>query len=97
MLPEPDSNSLAFKKIQAKTALPLVVYFDLESIIVLVSSVEQNPPTSGFRVVDKHIPSCYCCVAISHGSPNLKFFHLYRGEDCMQIFVKLLETLAKDI
>ena len=30
LLPQPDSNSLAFKKFQAKTALPLVVYFDLE-------------------------------------------------------------------
>ena len=79
LLPEPDSNSLAFKKFQAKTALPLVVYFDQESIIVPVSSVEQNPQTSGTRVLDKHIPSGYCYVAISHGSPNLEFFHLYRG------------------
>ena len=97
LLPEPDSNSLAFKKFQAKTALPLVVYYDLESIIVSVSSVEQNPQTSGTRVLDKHIPSGYCYVAISHGSPNLEFFHLYRGEDCMQVFVKQMETLAKDI
>ena len=97
LLPEPDSNSLAFKKFQAKAALPLVIYFDLESIIVPVSSVEQNPQTSGTRVLDKHIPSGYCYVAISQGSPNLEFFHLYRGEDCMQVFVKQLETLAKDI
>ena len=80
LLPEPDSNSLAFKKFQAKSALPLVIYFDLESIIVPVSSVEQNPQTSGTRVLDKHIPSGYCYVAISHGSPNLEFFHLYRGK-----------------
>ena len=97
LLPEPDSNSLAFKKFQAKTALPLVIYFDIESIIVPVSSVEQNPQTSGTRVLDKHIPSGYCYVAISHGSPNLEFFYLYRGADCMQVFVKQLQTLAKDI
>ena len=97
LLPEPDSNSLAFKKFQAKTALPLVVYFDLESIIVPVSSVEQSPQTSGTRVLGKNIPSGYCYVAILHGSPNLEFFHLYRGEDCMQVFVKQMETLAKGI
>ena len=97
LLPEPDSTSLAFKKFQAKTALPLVGCFDLESIIVPVSSIEQNPQTSGTRVLDKHIPSGYFYVAISHGSPNLEFFHLYRGEDCMQVFVKQMETLAKDI
>ena len=33
------------KKFQAKTALPLVVYFDLEPIIGPVSSVQQNPQT----------------------------------------------------
>ena len=27
----------------------------------------------------------------------MKFFHLYRGEDCMQVFIKQMETLAKDI
>ena len=87
-----DSNSLAFKKFPAKTALPLVVCFDLQSIIVLVSSFEQNPPISEFRILNKHIPSGYCCEVISHGSPNLESFHLYRGEDCMQVFVKLLES-----
>ena len=97
LLPEPDSNSLAFKNFQAKIALPLVVFFDLASIIVPVSSNEQNPQTSGTRVLDTHISSGYCYVAISHGSPNLKFFHLYREEDCMQVFVNQMETLAKDI
>ena len=46
---------------------------------------------------DKHIPSGSCYVAISHGSPNLEFFHLYREEDCMHVFVKQMETLSKDI
>ena len=92
LLPEPDSNSLASKKYQAKTTFPLVVYFELESIIVPVSSVEQNPQTSGTRVLDIHIPTGYCYVAISQGSPNLEFLHLYRGENCMQIFVKQMDT-----
>ena len=97
LLPEPDSNSFTFKKRLAKTALPLVVDFDLESIIVLVSSVDQNPHTSETCVLDKHIPSRYCYVAISHGCPNLEIFHLYRVENCMQVFVKQMETFAKDI
>ena len=97
LLPEPDSNSFAFKKFQAKTALPLVVYFELESVVIPVSSVEQNPQTSKTRALDKHIPSGYCYVAISHGGPKLEFFYLYRGEDCMQVSVKQMKTLAKDI
>ena len=85
------------KKFHAKKALPMVVYFDLETIIVPVSSVEQNPQTSRTRGLDKQIPSGYCYVAISLGSPNFELFHLYRGEDCMQVFVEQMETLAKDI
>ena len=75
----------------------MVVYFELESIIVPVSSVQQNPQTSKNCVFDKHVPSGYYYVAISQGSPSLNFFHLYRGEDCLQVFVKQMKTLAKDI
>ena len=55
-------------------------WLSILTIIVPVSSVEQNPQTSGTRVMDKHIPSGYCYIAISHECPYLEFFHLYRGK-----------------
>ena len=87
-LPKIEDCALEFKRLQAKSPLPLVLYFDLESIILPIDTVEQSSSISSTRLLEKHVPSGFCFVGVAHGQTNLEYFKLQRSEDCIAIFVQ---------
>ena len=96
-LPKIEDCALEFKRLQAKSPLPLVLYFDLESIILPIDTVEQSSSISSTRLLEKHVPSGFCFVGVAHGQTNLEYFKLQRSEDCIAIFVQEMEKLAREI
>ena len=88
-------KKLKFKKLRARWIAPVVVYFDLESIIKPVAGCQNaNQQTSNTEI---HQPSVFCLVGIEYGSHNPIFVQLERSEDCMEKFVEALEQIAQNI
>ena len=93
----PTKKELTFKKHKAKKFSPIVVYYDLESILEKVHSVSNDPEKSHSRLIEKHTPSGYCFAAVELNKPGLYRYRLQRGLDCMVDFVDQMEKLARDI
>ena len=94
-MPSPEKNKLKFKNCQARWFAPVVIYFDLESIIQPVAGCQNvNQSTS---VTEIHKPSGFCIVGIEHGNPDPVFMQLERSENCMEKFVEALQQIAQEI
>ena len=76
---------------------PIVLYYDLESILEKFYSVSNDPEKSHSRLIEKHTPSGYCFAAVEHNKPVLYRYKLQRGPDCMVDFVDQMEKFARDI
>lgn len=96
-MPTEENNSLVFNKAKSKSVCPVVAYFDLESLVLPVSTCSGDPSTSHTRVVEKHEPSGFCLSVIETSTMKQTAFHLDRSPGCMQNFVKKIEELAKDM
>ena len=90
-------KELTFKKLKAKMFSPIVVYYDLESILEKVHSVSNDPEKNHSRLIEKHTPSGYCFAAVEHNRSGLHRYKLHRGPDCMVDFVDEMEKLARDL
>ena len=96
-MPSGNSVKLRFNNLQARHFAPIVLYFDLESILVPVVSASNNPLLSRSDDVEKHIPSGYCLVAIEQHTQQEKMFKLEWSENCISDFLKVLEKVARDM
>ena len=91
------SINLSFRKLQAHYIAPIVLYFDIESLLLPIETVTNSPDKSSSENVRKHVPSGYCLVAIEQEIGKQLMFKLNRSEDCMIEFVRTIEVLAYDI
>ena len=88
-------NRLKIKHLGAKWVAPVVIYFDLESILQpLVGCQKENESTS---ITELHQPSGFCFVGIEHGNPTPIFMQLERSENCMEKFIEALEKIAQEM
>ena len=87
----PGKNKLKFKKWPARYFAPVVIYFDLESIIQPLAGCQNGNQSS---VTEIHKPSGFCIVGIGHGNPDPVFMQLGRSENFMEKFADALQKIA---
>ena len=95
-MPTEAAKHLIFKNIQARWFMPMVVYFDLESILKPVEGCQGPSDMSHSRLLQVHEPCGYALTVVEHFNDKPLFFKQERGPDCMQKFVKDLHILARD-
>ena len=93
-MPEPSKNKLKFENYTARWFSPFVIYLDLESLIVPISTAKNNPSISGTVAIEKHEPCSYCLIVIERENPEPVHFDIYTGPDCMTRLLTKLEKLA---
>ena len=76
---------------QYQFKVPFVIYADLESILVPVSS-SANDPTRGINI---HEPSGWCMNSTFSYSNKLKKLQQYRSKDCISKFCEMIMLEAK--
>ena len=94
-MPSLTKNKVTFKNFAARWFSPFVVYLDLESLIVPVTTVKNHPNVSSTHALEKHLPCSYCLMVIERGNPEPIHFDIYTGPDCMERFLSKIEKLAK--
>ena len=94
-MPEPSKNKLKFENYTARWFSPFVIYLDLESLIVPISTAKNNPSISGTVAIEKHEPCSYCLIVIERENPEPVHFDIYTGPDCMTRLLTKLEKLAR--
>ena len=70
-MPTLDKNKLKFKLFGARWFVPVVIYFDLESIIKPVAGCQHVNQSISFTKI--HQPGGFCLVGIDHGNLNRVF------------------------
>ena len=89
-MPSEDKKQLTFRNFNAPAHASVVVYFDLESIIVPTSTtVNINSAT---KALEKHEPCGFCFVIIKHGSALPVHVEIDRSRTCMK---KLAENFSQ--
>ena len=96
-MPSPDKNEYKLSNFSATWFVPLVIYFDFESFLLLVAGCDAATDQSSTRVIEKHKPFCFALAVVDHHSNVSYFHHVYNSEDCMGNFVRMLHSLARDI
>ncbi|KAK5639113.1 hypothetical protein RI129_011605 [Pyrocoelia pectoralis] len=89
-LPNDSNKYLEFKHFSYQEKVPFVLYADLESILEKCLD-NQNSNT---RMCEKHVPFSVAYYLKCSYDDSLSKFRLYRGEDCIQWFVKELQDIA---
>ena len=89
----PDKNKLIVENFCAQWFAPVVIYFDLESIINPVAGCQNAKQSTSITKI--HQASGFCLVEFEHGSPNPIFMQLERSENCMENVVEALERLHR--
>ena len=90
-MPEPGKNKIVFDSYAARWFSPFVVYLDLESLIVPVSTVKNRPEISSTSIIEQHQPCSYCIMVIERNNPTPIHFDIYTGPDCMKRLLAKLE------
>ncbi|XP_044588748.1 uncharacterized protein LOC123267925 [Cotesia glomerata] len=86
--PNEKNRILKFKDFNSKDTVPFVVYADLECIL--------EPPGDDEKIVHKHVPHSIAYYVHCSYNNTLSRFELNRSPDCINWFVKQLESLALD-
>ena len=95
-MPTEENKFVKFKHLQARAHLPFVVYFDLESLIVPVDTVKNDPNRSSTTTLEHHVPCSFCIVVVEHGNPSPVMVEMERGPNVMDKFIQVMEKLARD-
>ena len=88
---------LSSKSFQAWYYMPVVLYFDVESLLLPNESAQNDPDKSSQDTIEKLEPPGYCLVAIGQHTEKQLMMRLDRFSDCMSDFVKTIKVLPHDI
>ena len=91
-MPKEKASFLKFKNFRARFFAPIVLCFDLESLLLPVHTTFNNPKISSSNILQKYVPSGFCVTTIEQ-SPQL-MLKLVRSSNCMSDFIKTIESLA---
>lgn len=91
IVPKENRKIMKFKNWRNKENVPFVIYADLESIL---KAHTDNTPNSQSVKYQKHIPFSISFYLKCSYDNNLSEFQHYTGPDCIEWFVKQLESLS---
>ena len=89
-MPTGDNAFLSFKNFQARNFAPVVLCFDIESLLLPIDSAQNDPDKCSMDKIEKHEPSGYCLVAVEQHTEKQLMMRLDRSPDCMSHFVKTI-------
>ena len=81
-----ESLLVKFKSGQYQLKVLFIMYTDFEAILKSIESPNPNPESSCTKVINQHIPSCFCVNSKFTYGKVKKPLKLYRGEDCVKVF-----------
>ena len=96
-MPASNADEVEFKNFNARAYAPVVIYFDLESLIIPIQSCDDNPSSSWTRTLEKLTPCGFCLVLIESGSLQPVHVSIDRSSTCMQKLAIHLQTIAREI
>ena len=76
--------------------MPWVMYFDFESIIEKHATCINNPLISSTTKTATHVPCGFSLIAV-RSDGHYKGPFLYRGKDCVEVFLKSIKELEQVI
>ena len=94
-MPSEEQKKIKFQNFSARANAPVVIYFDLESLIV-PTNVSQNQD-SKTRVLGKHEPCGFCFAIIEEGSDQPAYLSIDRSESCMKKLAHQLQSVAREV
>ena len=94
-MPSEEQKKIKFQNFSARANAPVVIYFDLESLIV-PTNVSQNQD-SKTRVLEKHEPCGFCFAIIEEGSDQPAYLSIDRSESCMKKLAHQLQSVAREV
>ena len=95
-MPEKGKNTLKFQNFSRQAPVPWVMYFDFESIIEKHATCINNPLISSTTKTATHVPCGFSLIAV-RSDGHYKGPFLYQGEDCIEIFLKTIHGLEREI
>ena len=84
----PIETTMCFNKYHQMKRIPFVMYADFESILKPTVNVRNNT-----QILNNHIPCGYSFIVIQ-GQSDVYYHNSYRGENCMEIFMKDLKNIS---
>ena len=76
-----------FKNYERKVKLPLMIYADFDSILMLENNEKQNPSESDTSKYQKHVACSFSHKLVCVDDKFSKPFKLYLGEDAVYNFI----------
>ena len=95
-MPERGKNTLKFQQFNRQAPVPWVMYFDFESIIRKHVTCINNLEISSTTKAAAHVPCGFSLIAV-RSDGHYKGPFLYRGEDCIEVFLKTIQELESVI
>lgn len=91
----PEKNSLLkFKHYERQQKVNFVIYADFECLLIDCDNKSKTEKTKLNKV---HIPSCFSYYVCCSHNQSLNKLVSYRGQDCVEVFIKCLLKEAKYI
>ena len=90
-------TKLNSKNFNARANAPVVIYFDSESVIILIQSCDDNPSSSWTRTLEKHTNCGFCLVISESGSLQPVHVSIDRSSTYMQKLAIHLQAIAREI
>jgi len=90
-LPYGDKSFIKFKNIQNKESVPFVIYCDFEAILKPIDICLPNAQNSYTEKIIKHEPCSFAYYIKCAYDDQLSKLELYRGQDCMKVFIEKLK------
>lgn len=87
---------MKFENYQRKMTIPFVIYADFEAILKRDrnSFFTATPSTVN---IHEHVPCSFAFRIVCRSNPNFNKTHVYRGKDCVKVFVETLRAEVKNI
>ena len=92
-MPSVDKNKVVFQNFNARAHAPVVVYFDLESLIIPTTPNE----LLSTKTIEKHEPCGFCFVIVEHGLVEPVHVEIDRSESCMKKLTTHLQSVAREV
>ena len=97
ILPKEGENILKFINHKRKEMVPFVVYADIECLLEPIAETNDENMIPNTVVYQKHVPHSVAFYLKCNFDDSLSRIKVYRGEDCVEYFVKKMKILAQRI
>ncbi|XP_066595460.1 uncharacterized protein [Prorops nasuta] len=91
---EGEDRWLSFKNVKNCERVPFVIYADLECILEKTGQSDDNSNSNSYQ---KHVPFTVGYYIKSSRDSSFSSYNSYRGTDCIEWFVRELESVAQNV